>query len=261
MITANYIKKNYIRSLPTAFCPGCGNGQILNAITRAIDELKIPKNEIVAVSGIGCSAWITSPYLRVDSLHTTHGRPIAFATGIKVANPKLKVIVVSGDGDCTAIGGNHLIHAARSNVGITVIMVNNGIYAMTGGQVAPTTEHDYKTVTTPYGNPSFAFNASEIVKAAGASYVARWTTWHLPNLINSIKKAMNKKGFSFIEVLSPCPTYEGRVLGMDHIEMLHWYREKFSTNAEGFYRIGEFVDIEKPELSEEIERIVREAME
>lgn len=256
MITAGYIKKEYIRRLPSAFCPGCGDGQILNAIARAIDHLKIPRNEIAAVSGIGCSAWIPSPYLRVDSLHTTHGRPVAFATGLKVANPNLKVFVVSGDGDCTGIGGNHLLHAARSNIGITVIMVNNGVYAMTGGQVAPTTEHEYKTVTTPYGNPAFALNVSEVVAAAGASYVARWTTWHMNQLIRSIEKALTKKGFAFIEVLSQCPTYEGRILNMDHIEMLHWFRDRFKTDEKGVFRIGEFVDIEKPELTDELQKII-----
>ena len=190
MITATYVRENYVRKLPSAFCPGCGDGQIVNAIARAIDHLRLPRNEVAAVSGIGCSAWIPSPYLRIDSLHTTHGRSIAFATGLKVANPKLKVLVVSGDGDCTGIGGNHLLHAARTNVDLTVIMVNNGVYATTGGQVAPTTEHNMKTVTTPYGNPAFPLNVSEVVAAAGASYVARWTTWNMAQLIKSIEKGL-----------------------------------------------------------------------
>lgn len=261
MITTKYIKENYVRRLPSAFCPGCGDGQILNAIIRALDHLKIDRKEVAAVSGIGCSAWIPSPYLRVDSLHTTHGRPIAFATGLKVANPRLKVIVVSGDGDATGIGGNHLLHAARSNIGITVIMVNNGLYAMTGGQVAPTTPHQAKTSTTPYGNPAFSLDVSRVVAAAGASYVARWTTWHMNQLIRSIEKAIMKKGFSFIEVLSQCPTYEGRMLNMDHIQMLEWFRKNFREDADGIYRIGEFVDIEKPELTEELEKMIERVRE
>ncbi|MGC8585523.1 MAG: thiamine pyrophosphate-dependent enzyme [Thermoplasmata archaeon] len=256
IITTEYIREKYLRRLPTAFCPGCGDGQILGALIRAIEQLNIPKNEIVTVSGIGCSAWIPSPYLRIDSLHTTHGRPIAFATGVKAANPKLKVIVVTGDGDAVGIGGNHLLHAARTNIGLTVIMVNNAVYAMTGGQVAPTTPHEAKTSTTPYGNPAFNLNVSEVVAAAGASYVARWTTWHINRLIESIKKAMNKKGFSFIEVISQCPTYGGRLLNMDHIEMLHYFRDNFRENADGMFRIGEFVDVEKPELTDELEKLI-----
>lgn len=258
MITSQELREKYIRRFPSAFCPGCGDGQILNAIVRAIDHSKIDKNQIVAVSGIGCSAWIPSPYLKTDTFHTHHGRAIAFATGVKIANPALKVIVVAGDGDCVGIGGNHLIHAARSNIAMTVIMVNNGIYAMTGGQVAPTTEHGTKTITTPYGNPGYSFNVSELVKAAGATYVARWTTWHLPQLIKSIEKAMLKKGFSFIEVLSQCPTYEGKILGMDHIEMLHMFKEKARADAEGVFKIGEFVDIERPELTDEMEKMIKQ---
>jgi 2-oxoglutarate ferredoxin oxidoreductase subunit beta len=261
MITASHIRENYVRRLPSAFCPGCGDGQIVNAIARAIDHMKIPRKDVAAVSGIGCSAWIPSPYLRVDSLHTTHGRAVAFAVGLKVANPRLKVLVVSGDGDCTGIGGNHLIHAARNNIDITVIMANNGVYATTGGQVAPTTDHSLKTVTTPYGNPSFPLNVTDVVAAAGATYVARWTTWHMPQLIRSIEKGMTKKGFSFIEVLSQCPTYEGRMIGMDHIEMMHMFREKFKTTESGKFRIGEFVDIEKPELNTELEKIIERVRE
>ncbi|MEM1857479.1 MAG: thiamine pyrophosphate-dependent enzyme, partial [Thermoplasmata archaeon] len=164
---------------------------------------------------------------------------------------------VTGDGDATGIGGNHLLHAARSNVGITVIMVNNGLYAMTGGQVAPTTPHNAKTSTTPYGNPTFSLDVSRVVAAAGASYVARWTTWHMHQLMKSIEKGLMKKGFSFIEVLSQCPTYEGRMLNMDHIQMLDWFKKNFREDADGIYKIGEFVDIEKPELTEELEDMIR----
>lgn len=259
MITASYVRENYVRRLPSAFCPGCGDGQVVNAMARAIDHLGIPRKEVAAVSGIGCSAWIPSPYLRIDSLHTTHGRAVAFAVGLKVANPGLKVLVVSGDGDCTGIGGNHLLHAARTNIDLTVIMVNNGVYATTGGQVAPTTAHEMTTPTTPYGNPTFPMNVTDVVAAAGASYVARWTTWHLPQLIRSIERAITKRGFSFIEVLSQCPTYEGRMLGMDHLEMLHMFREKFGTNEKGAFRIGEFVDVEKPELTRELEKLIERA--
>lgn len=259
MITASHIRENYVRRLPSAFCPGCGDGQIVNAIARAIDHMQLPRKEVAAVSGIGCSAWIPSPYLRVDTLHTTHGRAVPFAVGLKSANPRLKVLVVSGDGDCAGIGGNHLIHAARSNIDLTVLMVNNGIYGMTGGQVAPTTEHNTRTSTTMYGNPSFPMNVSGVVAAAGASYVARWTTWHMPQLIRSIEKAMTKKGFSFIEIMSQCPTYEGKVLGMDHLEILHMFRDEFKTTAEGHFKIGEFVDTEREEFTDELGKIIERA--
>jgi 2-oxoglutarate ferredoxin oxidoreductase subunit beta len=214
MKSLNYYRDKYIRSQPSAFCPGCGGGIILNSFLRAIDDLGIDQDKILAVSGIGCSAWIPSPNFRGDTLHTTHGRAIAFATGAKVVNPELTTVVFTGDGDGAGIGGNHLIHAARRNIDLTVILVNNMSYAMTGGQIAPTSFYDEKTVTSPYGNPESPFDITQLVKAAGASYVAKWSTYHVVELQNSIKEAINHKGFSFIEVLSQCPTQQRRIFNL-----------------------------------------------
>jgi 2-oxoglutarate ferredoxin oxidoreductase subunit beta len=182
----------------------------MGAILRAIDELKLDFNKMVFVSGIGCGAWIPSPHFAADTLHTLHGRAIAYATGVKLVNPELKVVVISGDGDIAAIGGNHLIHAARRNITMTVICANNSIYGMTGGQVSPTTPQNAKTSTTVLGNPEPAFDLCKVVAACGASYVARYTPYHIRPLTNSIKKALSITGFSFIDVISPCPTQYGR---------------------------------------------------
>ena len=202
----------YLRTdvFPTPFCAGCGHGILMGAILRAIDELKLDFNKMVFVSGIGCGAWIPSPHFAADTLHTLHGRPVAYATGVKLFNPDLKVVVISGDGDLAAIGGNHLIHAARRNIEMTVICANNSIYGMTGGQVSPTTPKDSKTMTTAKGNPEEPFDLCKLTVACGARYVSRYTVFHIKPLINSIKKALIIKGFSFIDVVSPCPTQFGR---------------------------------------------------
>jgi 2-oxoglutarate ferredoxin oxidoreductase subunit beta len=210
----SYYREQYIRFQPSPFCPGCGNGIILNCFVRAVDELGIPRRRILCVSGIGCSAWIPSPNFRGDTLHTTHGRAIAFATGAKVYNPELYTVVFTGDGDGAGIGGSHLIHAARRNIDITVILVNNLSYAMTGGQIAPTTLHGLRTVTSPYGNPEHPFDLVSLISAAGATYVARWTTHHVIELTRSIKEALQHRGFSFLEVLSQCPTQQRRLFGL-----------------------------------------------
>ena len=196
--------KKYTRShvTRTTTCPGCGNGIVTQAILRAIDELGLGMNDFVFVSGIGCSAWIPSPLFDADILHTTHGRPIAFATGVKLGLPEKNVVVASGDGDLTAIGGNHLIHAARRNIDLTVIVVNNGIYGMTGGQTAPTTPRGLTTITSPYGTLEHTFDISAMVVAAGASFVSRWTTYHPRQITRSIKKGIKKKGYAFIEAVS-----------------------------------------------------------
>jgi 2-oxoglutarate ferredoxin oxidoreductase subunit beta len=214
MKSLSYYKDKYLRSQPSAFCPGCGCGIILNSFLRAIEDLGIDQDKILAVSGIGCSAWIPSPNFKGDTLHTTHGRAIAFATGAKVVNPELTVVVFTGDGDGTGIGGNHLIHAARRNIDLTVILVNNMSYAMTGGQIAPTSFYDERTVTSPYGNPESPFDIAQLVKAAGASYVARWSTYHVVELENSVKEGIKNKGFSFIEVLSQCPTQQRKIFNL-----------------------------------------------
>ncbi|MCK4399946.1 2-oxoacid:ferredoxin oxidoreductase subunit beta, partial [Candidatus Bathyarchaeota archaeon] len=214
MKNLKYYRDRYIRRQPSAFCPGCGGGIILNCFVRAIDDLGLDKDKILAVSGIGCSAWIPSPNFNGDTLHTTHGRAIAFATGAKTYNPELTTVVFVGDGDGAGISGNHLIHAARRNIDLTVILVNNMSYAMTGGQIAPTTPHGETTVTSPYGNPESPFDITQLVRAAGASYVAKWSTYHVVELTRSIKEAIEHKGFSFIEVLSQCPTQQRRIFNL-----------------------------------------------
>jgi 2-oxoglutarate ferredoxin oxidoreductase subunit beta len=194
----------------TPFCPGCGHGILMGLILRAIDELDMDMKKMLFVSGIGCAAWIPSPHFNGDTLHTLHGRALAFATGAKLVNPDLCVMVISGDGDLSSIGGNHLIHAARRDMDLKVICANNMIYGMTGGQVASTTPRGAKTSTTGGGNPYRPFDLSRLVAAAGASYVARYSVTQPLALIRSIKKALSHVGFSFIEVLSPCPTQYGR---------------------------------------------------
>jgi len=185
----------------------------LNCFARAVDNLGLDQDRLLCVSGIGCSAWIPNPHFNSDTLHTTHGRALAFATGAKVFNSGLTVVVFTGDGDGAGIGGNHLIHAARRNIGITTILVNNLSYAMTGGQIAPTTFHGSRTITSPYGNPENPFDLCKLVAAAGATYVARWTAYHVVELTRSIEEAIENKGFSFIEVFSPCPTRQRRLFG------------------------------------------------
>ena len=207
LATFDHPLAQYIRpsAKSTANCPGCGNGILAQAILQAIDELGLSLDDFVFVSGIGCSAWIPSPSFFADVLHTTHGRPIAFATGIKAAMPEKHVMVVSGDGDLTAIGGNHLIHAARRNIAMTVVCVNNGIYGMTGGQVAPTTPLGLQTITTPFGNAENPFDICKLVEGAGASFVARWTTYHPRQIVKTMKRAIQKNGFAFVEVDLPVP--------------------------------------------------------
>lgn len=182
-------------------------------------------NGFAFVSGIGCSSWIISPHFKADTLHTTHGRAIAFATGLKLAKPELKVVVISGDGDLAAIGGNHLIHAARRNIDMTVICSNNYIYGMTGGQVSSTTFSGDRTSTSPYGNPERPFDLARLVAAAGANYVARWTTAHPVQASRAIKTALEKKGFTFVEMISQCPTAYGRRAKVGGpVDMIKWFK-------------------------------------
>jgi len=218
-----YLRKE---AMPTTFCPGCGCGTILNLFVHAVDELKLDVKKLVCVTGIGCSSWIPSPHFLCDTLHTVHGRALAAATGVKLYNPELTVVVIAGDGDLLAIGGNHLIHAARRNLPITTILVNNGIYAMTGGQVSPTTPKSIRTTTTPKGNPEAPMDASRLVAACGAKFVARWTTYHIMPLKAAIKKALKVDGFSFIEAVSQCPVSYGKLVGMaDASQQLSYYKE------------------------------------
>jgi 2-oxoglutarate ferredoxin oxidoreductase subunit beta len=254
----------------TTFCPGCGDGTVVQCILRAIDGLGMDMDNFVFVSGIGCAAWIPSPLFNADVLHTTHGRPIAFAFGIKMGLPDKKVMVVSGDGDLAAIGGNHLIQNARRNIEVTVICLNNGIYGMTGGQAAPTTPIGVKTTTTPYGTFENTFNISRLVIAAGASFVACWTTAHPRQLTNSIKKAIQKKGFAFIEVFSQCPIQLGRKMGIGNaVQMLEDYKKRSILVKEakklspeelnGRIVVGELVDLDIPEMLEEVGKMKQKA--
>ena len=242
--------------IPHIWCAGCGNGIILNCFSRALDELNIDLNKVVVVSGIGCIGRI-SGYTNTDSFHTTHGRSIAFATGVKLAKPELKVVVISGDGDLFAIGGNHFIHAARRNMDIKVICANNFNYGMTGGQHGPTTPIDAWTTTTPYRNIEHPFNLVHLAAGSGAVYVARWTAFHVRRLTESIKKALQKEGFSFIEVITPCPEIYGRYNKMGTAtdmmkwlikasEIRHGYDPAKAEITQTRIIVGEFVDIEKP---------------
>lgn len=266
------LKKYFRGEISYTTCPGCGNGIISQSILRAIDELAINFDDIAFVSGIGCSGWIPSPSFNTDLLHVTHGRSAAFATGLKLAVPKMKVIVCAGDGDTSAIGGNHFIHAARRNIDLTLICVNNQIFGMTGGQVAPSTPYNSKTTTTPYGSIERPFDLSNLAISAGATFVARWTTYQARPLKNSIKKAIMHKGFSFIEVVSQCPVQYGKVISLrnDAVSMLLDYK-KYSVNIskaknmseeelKGKIIVGEFVEKKNiPELTDEIKRLQKEA--
>jgi 2-oxoglutarate ferredoxin oxidoreductase subunit beta len=205
------IREKYIEEemWPSILCAGCGVGNVLNYTLRAVDENGMDIDKVVFVSGIGCSSRLPG-YIDADGLHTTHGRAIAFATGVKAANPDLNVIIFTGDGDAAGIGGNHLIHAARRNIDLTVICINNFNYGMTGGQVSPTTPEGGFTTTSPYGNLEPPFDLCELVMGAGATYAARWTVGYPYETIAAIKKGFQNKGFSFIEMITPCPTGYGK---------------------------------------------------
>jgi 2-oxoglutarate ferredoxin oxidoreductase subunit beta len=251
--------ENWLRMdrIPHIWCSTCGIGTAVTCFIEAVKKLAIPREDICVVSGIGCSGRIAG-YIKLDSFHTTHGRAIPFAVGLKMANPKLKVVVLSGDGDLSAIGGNHLIHTARRNIDITVICVNNFIYAMTGGQLAPTTPPTALATTAPYGNYENPFNLPALAASCGAVYVARWTALHVRRLTTSINEALTKEGFSFVEIICPCTTLYARKnkLGSG-LDLMKFYREN-SVIAHGEdprnvdiqfqsqIKVGKFVDIDKP---------------
>jgi 2-oxoglutarate ferredoxin oxidoreductase subunit beta len=203
--------KNYLRErfFPHMWCPGCGHGIVLNALLRAIEKLGLDKNDIVMVSGIGCSSRI-SGYVDFHTLHTIHGRALAFATGVKISRPELNLIVPMGDGDALSIGGNHFIHAARRNIDITAIVMNNRIYGMTGGQYSPLSGYGTGATTAPYSNIDPAFDVVKLAENAGATFVARTTVYHVQQLADIIRQAIEHKGFSVVEALTQCPTYFGR---------------------------------------------------
>ena len=260
----------YLREdrLPHIFCPGCGNGIVMNTFFKALEGTEIEFDNIAMVSGIGCSSRIPG-YVKCDSLHTTHGRALPFATGLKVSNPELDVVVFTGDGDAASIGGNHLIHAARKNINLTVICLNNNIYGMTGGQISPTSPKGSFGTTAPYGSNDAPFNLSELVKAAGATYVARWTTTHPVQLSNAIKKGLNNNGFSFIEVVTQCPTYYGRKNKLKTSTSMFEFLKENSVNIRKAEKmneeeltdkiiIGEFINKTEPEYTDNITKLINE---
>ena len=211
--------------LPQIWCAGCGNGIIMRDVAQAIENLGLSRNQTVIVSGIGCSSRAAG-YMDFNTIHTTHGRAIAFATGIKLANPELEVIVLAGDGDIAAIGGNHLIHAARRNIGLTEVVMNNNIYGMTGGQYSPTTPTGDFGTTAPYGNLDRSFDIAGLAYGAGASYAARGSAYHVQQTIQLIQDGIRNKGFSIIDVMSICPTYFGRKNKKGSaVDMMRWQKE------------------------------------
>lgn len=261
------IDKYYVKDrLPHIWCPGCGHGVATSAIMEAIDNLGLDPDKVIIVSGIGCSSRAPG-YLKFDTLHTTHGRALAFATGIKMANPDLKVIVISGDGDASAIGGNHLIHAARRNIGITAVVFNNNIYGMTGGQYSPTTPKGARATTAPYGNIDRGFDLCALAGAAGATYTARSTVYHVNQLVKYIEKGIQNEGFSLIEAMSGCPTQFGRKNKMGAPTNLFDYMKDNAVTVEkaktmspeelkGKIITGEFKNSPEPEYSSEYLKLI-----
>ncbi len=262
----NRLMERYLRldALPTLFCPGCGNGIVQYAAVAAIDKLDIRKDTAL-VSGIGCSSWIPC-YIDMDVMHTTHGRALPFAQGLKLARPEKKVLVFTGDGDCLAIGGNHLLHACMRNIDLTVVLVNNHIYGMTGGQKSPATPKEAVTKTSPWGAFDTPLNGAELAVKLGATYVARWTTAHPVQLQKSIEAGIKHKGFSFIEVIAQCPTQSGvSVYGSkDPAHIMTFLKENSYMHREGIPEKSDKIkcgilahDNDKPEYIESM----MEAME
>jgi 2-oxoglutarate ferredoxin oxidoreductase subunit beta len=230
---AQYFNPEFRSTPQTPLCPGCGHAIVWGLILRAIDGLKINMDDMLFVTGIGCSAWIPTPQFAADVIQTLHGRALAFATGAKLFNPKLKMLAFLGDGDLGDIGGNHLIHAARRNMDFTVILGNNMVYGMTGGQVASTTPENIPTSTTPSGNPYRPFDMCRLVEAAGATYVARYSILQPFLLIKSIQKALQTPGFAFIEAISMCPTQFGRRNRLDTpAELLKFLKDRCITRKQ-----------------------------
>ena len=261
--------KDYIRErfFPHIWCPGCGHGTVLNSLLRTVSQLGMSRNEIVMVSGIGCSSRI-SGYVDFHTLHTLHGRALAFATGVKLSRPELNLIVPMGDGDALAIGGNHFIHAARRNIGLTAIVMNNRIYGMTGGQYSPLSGHGTLATTAPYTNIDYAFDTVELATAAGASFVARSTTYHVQQLAKILKQAILHEGFSVVEVLTQCPTYFGRKNRLGSAaDMMEDFKDnttpigsKAKKENPDLIERGVFVQKEIPEYCSEYDKIIERAM-
>ena len=260
--------KDYLRErfMPHIWCAGCGHGIVMNNMIRAIEHLGLKKNDIVMVTGIGCSSRI-SGYLDFHTLHTLHGRALAFATGVKLARPELSIIVPMGDGDALAIGGNHFIHAARRNIDITAIIMNNNIYGMTGGQFSPLSGYGKMATTAPFGNIYEAFDIVHLAQGAGASFVARTTTYHVTSMKKILEKAISHNGFSVVEILSQCPTYFGRKNRVGSaVDMLNYYKTQTVSIGSGkkkeapeLIERGVFVDEERPEYCAEYEKTIEKS--
>ncbi|MCU0558275.1 MAG: 2-oxoacid:ferredoxin oxidoreductase subunit beta [Desulfobacterales bacterium] len=261
--------KNYLRErfFPHMWCPGCGHGIVLNALLRAIEKLGLNKNDIVMVSGIGCSSRI-SGYVDFHTLHTIHGRALAFATGVKMSRPELNLIVPMGDGDALSIGGNHFIHAARRNIDMTAIVMNNRIYGMTGGQYSPLSGYGTSATTAPYSNIDHAFDVVKLAESAGASFVARTTVYHVQQLADIIRQAIEHKGFSVVEALTQCPTYFGRKNRLGSaVDMMRNFKDSTTPigskakqeNPELIER-GVFVQKDTPEYCQEYDKVIERAM-
>lgn len=259
------------KKFPHVWCPGCGIGIMLGALIRAIDRTGFEKDDIVLVSGIGCSGRLPV-YVDFNTLHTTHGRALTFATGVKLAKPQLKVIVVMGDGDAVAIGGNHFIHAARRNIDLTAIIVNNSVYGMTGGQYSPTTPYGMRSTTTIYSNIEQDFKISELAVTAGAVFVGRGTVYHAKLLDSLIEQALLKKGFSVVEVISHCHTQYGRQNRLGSaVEMMQWQRDHAIPVEKALKMkpeelkdkilIGVLIDKQLPVFQEEYEKVRARAKE
>lgn len=255
------------KKFPNVWCAGCGIGIVMSALIRAIDRIGLEKDDVALVSGIGCTGRMPV-YMDFNTIHTTHGRALAFATGLKIARPELKVITIMGDGDALAIGGNHFIHAARRNIGITAIVVNNAIYGMTGGQYSPTTPIAARAATAPYGNIEPPMPICELAKAAGASYVARSTVYHAVELDRFIEQAIRKNGFSMVEAVSYCHTTYGRAnkLGSP-VDMMRILKET-SISASAAEKLspeeremkivrGVMHDVEKPEYTQRYAELIQ----
>jgi 2-oxoglutarate ferredoxin oxidoreductase subunit beta len=252
--------------LPHIWCPGCGNGIVLQSVLRGLDKLQVDQNNVAIVSGIGCSSR-SAGYVDFNTLHTAHGRAIPFATGIKLAKPEMTVIVITGDGDLSAIGGNHFIHAARRNLDLTVIVFNNSTYGMTSGQYSPLTPPGALASTSPYGNLEPSFDICRLAEAAGATYVARTTSYHALNIPDLVVSAVKSKGFSIIEVITGCPVYYGRMNKMSSPEdMLKWQRQNAVSvkqagamtpeEMKGKFTIGELYRREAPEYTEQYAKLI-----